>query len=145
MKSDFSVQNNVVNVCSSYLCMVFPYIGNVQYPQNDRLPLFTLCLMEATKGFHSVMNDSWSALPWKYDPEQMIRTFLKTPVVFSGFSRRVARIFPEVRSTYSTKSGNLYEAKRTKRGWVSLMVSFWASSPHCFCVFLHNYLSFNIT
>ena len=58
MKSDFSVQNNVVNVCSSYLCMVFPYNGNVQYPQNDRLPLFTLCLMEATKGFHSVMNDS---------------------------------------------------------------------------------------
>ena len=75
----------------------------------------------------------------------MIRTFLKTPVVFSGFSRRVARIFPEVRSTYSTKSGNLYEAKRTKRGWVSLMVSFWASSPHCFCVFLHNYLSFALS
>ena len=92
--------------------------------------------------FHSVMNDSLSALPWKYDPEQMIRTFLKTPVVFSGFSTRVARIFPEVRPTFSTKSGNLYEAKRTKRGWVSLMVSFWASSPHCFCVFLHNYLSF---
>ena len=71
------------------------------------------------------------------------RTYvIYTPVVFSGFSRRVARIFPEVRSTFSTKSGNLYEAKRTKRGWVSLMVSFWASSPHCFCVFLHNYLSF---
>ena len=122
--------------------MVFPYTGNAQYPQNDRLPLFTLCLMEAKKGFHSVKNDSWSAFPWKYDPEQMIRTFLKTPVVFSGFSRRVARIFPEVRPTFSTKSGNLYEAKRTKRGWVSLMVSFWASSPHCFCVFLHNYLSF---
>ena len=32
MKSDFSVQNNVVNVCSSYLSMVFPYIGNVKYP-----------------------------------------------------------------------------------------------------------------
>ena len=71
------------------------------------------------------------------------RTYvIYTPVVFSGFSRRVARIFPEVRPTFSTKSGNLYEAKRTKRGWVSLMVSFWASSPHCFCVFLHNYLSF---
>ena len=71
------------------------------------------------------------------------RTYvIYTPVVFSGFSRRVARIFPEVRPTFSTKSGNLYEAKRTKRGWVSLMVSFWASSPHCFCVFVHNYLSF---
>ena len=32
MKSDFSVQNNVVNVCCSYLSMVFPYIGNVKYP-----------------------------------------------------------------------------------------------------------------
>ena len=73
------------------------------------------------------------------------RTYvIYTPVVFSGFSRRVARIFPEVRPTFSTKSGNLYEAKRTKRGWVSLMVSFWASSPHCFCVFLHNYLSFGL-
>ena len=25
MKSDFSVQNNVVNVCCSYLSMVFPF------------------------------------------------------------------------------------------------------------------------
>ena len=31
--------------------------------------------------------DSWSALPWKYEPgKKRIRTFLKTPVVFSGFS-----------------------------------------------------------
>ena len=30
-KSDFSVQNNVVSVCCSYLSMVFPYIGNVRY------------------------------------------------------------------------------------------------------------------
>ena len=31
--------------------------------------------------------DSWSALPWKYEHGQnRIRTFLKTPVVFSGFS-----------------------------------------------------------
>ena len=43
-------------------------------------------------------------LPRKYDPRQMIRTFLKTPVVFSGFSRGVARIFPEVRPTFSTSS-----------------------------------------
>ena len=63
-KSDFSVQNNVVSVCCSYLSMVFPYIGNVKYPhgrtdqhpsersqtrqrlryisQNDRLPLLSL-------------------------------------------------------------------------------------------------------
>ena len=34
----------------------------------------------------------------------MIRTFLKTPVVFSGFSRGVARIFREVRSSFSTSS-----------------------------------------
>ena len=33
MKSDFSVQNNVVNVCCSHLSMVFPYIGNVKYQQ----------------------------------------------------------------------------------------------------------------
>ena len=32
MKSDFSVQNNVVNVCCSCLSMVFPYIGIVKYP-----------------------------------------------------------------------------------------------------------------
>ena len=31
-KSDFSVQNNVVSVCCSYLSMVFPYIGNAKYP-----------------------------------------------------------------------------------------------------------------
>ena len=87
MKSDFSVQNNVVNVCCSYLSMlVFPYIGNVKYPhgityqtttfqiqapkdrkrqrlryisQNDRLPLLSLLLsLEATRSFHSVMSDS---------------------------------------------------------------------------------------
>ena len=28
----FSIQNNVVSVCCSYLNMVFPYIGNVKYP-----------------------------------------------------------------------------------------------------------------
>ena len=32
MKSDFSLQNNVVNVCCSYLSIVFPCIGNVKYP-----------------------------------------------------------------------------------------------------------------
>ena len=32
MKSDFTLQNNVVNVCCSYLSMVFPCIGNVKYP-----------------------------------------------------------------------------------------------------------------
>ena len=32
MKSDFSVQNNVVNVCCSYLSMVFSHIENVKYP-----------------------------------------------------------------------------------------------------------------
>ena len=32
MKSDFTVQNNVVNVCCSYLSMVFPCIVNVKYP-----------------------------------------------------------------------------------------------------------------
>ena len=86
MKSAFSVQNNVVNVCCSYLSMVFPYIGNVEYPhgrtyqtktfqiqapkdrkrqrlryisQNDRLPLLSLLFtLEATRSFHSVMSDS---------------------------------------------------------------------------------------
>ena len=59
--------------------------------------------LEATRSFHFVMNDSWSALPWKRDPGQVTRTF-KTPVVFSGFSRGVARIFPEVRPTFSASS-----------------------------------------
>ena len=86
MKSDFSVKNNVVDVCCSYLSMVFPYIGNVKYPhgrtyqtttfqiqapkdrkrqrlryisQNDRLPLLSLLFsLEATRSFHSVMSDS---------------------------------------------------------------------------------------
>ena len=132
MKSDFSVQNNVVNVCCSYLSMVFPYIGNVKYPhgrtyqtttfqiqapkdrkrqrlryisQNDRLPLLSLFVFAGSyEKFSFPMNDSWSALPWKYDPGQMVRTFLKTPVAFSGFSRGVARIFPGVRPTFSTSS-----------------------------------------
>ena len=59
--------------------------------------------LEATRSFHFVMNDSWSALPWKRDPGQVTRTF-KTPVVFSGLSRGVARIFPEVRPTFSASS-----------------------------------------
>ena len=141
MKSDFSVQNNVVNVCSSYLCMVFPYNGNVQYPQNDRLPLSSLFFWWKLRKAFSFRHE-WFLISasLKVRPRTDDKDFLKTPVVFSGFSTRVARIFPEVRSTYSTKSGNLYEAKRTKRGWVSLMVSFWASSPHCFCVFLYTCL-----
>ena len=37
--------------------------------------------------FSFLRYDSWSALPWKYEPgKNRIRTFLKTPVVFSGFS-----------------------------------------------------------
>ena len=37
--------------------------------------------------FSFLRYDSWSALPWKYEPRQnTIRTFLKTPDVFSGFS-----------------------------------------------------------
>ena len=37
--------------------------------------------------FSFLRYNSWSALPWKYEPGQnRIRTFLKTPVVFSGFS-----------------------------------------------------------
>ena len=104
--------------------MVFPYIGSTRenisklkapidrkrqrlpyISQNDRLPLFSLFFsLERTRSFHSVMNDSWSALSWKYDPIQMITTFLKTPVVFPGFGRGEAMIFPEVRPTFSTWS-----------------------------------------
>ena len=41
----------------------------------------------SSEKFSFLRYDSWSALPWKYEPEQnRIRTFLKTPVVFSGFS-----------------------------------------------------------
>ena len=36
--------------------------------------------------FSFLRYDSWSALSWKYEPgKNRIRTFLKTPVVFSGF------------------------------------------------------------
>ena len=39
------------------------------------------------KKFSFLKYDSWSALSWKYEPEKnRIRTFLKTPVVFSSFS-----------------------------------------------------------
>ena len=75
----------------------------------------------------------------------LLRTFRQDSCCsFSGFSRCVARIFPEVRPTFSTsammlvfqascsqiscdffsphrpthpKPGNLFDAKRTKRGW----------------------------
>ena len=41
----------------------------------------------SSEKFSFLRYDSWSALPWKYEPGQnRIRTFLKTPVVFSGFS-----------------------------------------------------------
>ena len=37
--------------------------------------------------FSFLWYDSWSVLPWKYEPGQNnIRTFLKTCVVFSGFN-----------------------------------------------------------
>ena len=37
--------------------------------------------------FSFLRYDSWSVLPWKYEPgKNRIRTFLKTPAVFSGFS-----------------------------------------------------------
>ena len=48
--------------------------------------------------------------------------------------------FSPHRPTYP-KPGNLFDAKRTKSGLdLCLMVSFWASSPHCFCVFLYTCL-----
>ena len=96
-KSDVSVQNNVVSVCCSYLCMVFPYIENIKYPhgRTDQQQRFK-SKREISKGkdcvSHSLLSleamyDSWSALPFKYEPGQnRIRTFLKSPVVFSGFS-----------------------------------------------------------
>ena len=115
MKSDFSVQNNVLSVCCSYLSLVFPYIGDVKYPHgrtagtnqqqnNSENPngkdFVTFHRTTACHCCHSshaftgscekflfLTYDSWSALPWKYEPGQnRIRTFLKTPVVFSGFS-----------------------------------------------------------
>ena len=77
-KSDFSVQNNVVSVCCSYLNIVFPDIGKVKYPygrenrsttakiQTAKIALHfterplttvvTLCMLslEAVRSFHSL-------------------------------------------------------------------------------------------
>ena len=89
--------------------MVFPDIGNVKYPhgrtdqqqqKSKRQRLHYISQNDAYHCCHSwhaftgscekfsfLRYDSWSALPWKYEPGQnRIRTFLKTPVVFSGFS-----------------------------------------------------------
>ena len=42
---------------------------------------------ESCKKFSFLTYDSWSALPWKHEPRKnSIKMFLKTPVVFSGFS-----------------------------------------------------------
>ena len=48
MKADFSVQNNVVNVCCSYLSMVLHF---TERP-------FTTVVTPFFAGFHSVMSDS---------------------------------------------------------------------------------------
>ena len=76
----------------------------LHFTERPLTTVITLFSLERTRRFHSVMNDSWSVLPWKYDPIQMITTFLKTPVVFSRFSRGEAMIVPEVRPTFSTWS-----------------------------------------
>ena len=92
MKSDFSLQNNVVNVCCSYLSMVFPYIGNVKYPhgrtyqtttfqiqapkdrkrqrlryisQNDRLPLHC-CHSFLRWKLREVFISSWMILDQRF-------------------------------------------------------------------------------
>ena len=106
-KPDFRVQNIVVSVCCPYLSMGFPYIRNIKYPhgRTDQQQRFkskreisngkdcvTFHRTAACHCCHSLLSleamyDSWSALPLKYEPGQnRIRTFLKTPVVFSGFS-----------------------------------------------------------
>ena len=112
---EIRLQNNVASVFSSYLSLVFPYIGDVKYPHgrtagtnqqqnNSKNPNGKDCVtFHRTTAYHCCHSshdftgsrekslfltyDSWSALPWKYEPGQnRIGTFLKTLVVFSGFS-----------------------------------------------------------
>ena len=104
------MQNIVVSVCCSYLNMVFPDIGNVKHPHGrtdqqqqkfkrqrlrvtfHRTTAYHCChslhtFTGSCEKFSFLRYDSWSALSWKYEPRQnRIRTFLKTPVVFSSFS-----------------------------------------------------------
>ena len=104
-----------MSVCCSYLSLLFPYIANVKYPHrrtegtnqkqdNSKNQNGKDCVtFHRTTAYHCCHSshaftgscekflfptyDSLSALPWKYEPGQnRIRTFLKTPVVFSGFS-----------------------------------------------------------
>ena len=70
--------------------------------QNDRLPLLSLFAFAGHyEKFSFLMYDSWSALPWKYDPAQnRISTFPKIPVVFSGllvYLALSARFLPVLR------------------------------------------------
>ena len=54
--------------------------------QNDRLPLLSLLFSpEATRSFHSVMSDSWSAFPWKYDPGQVITEDVSSTLLLFSF------------------------------------------------------------
>ena len=96
------------NLWESGACfMVFSYTGNSNYShgRTDQRQRFKskreisngkdCVIFHRTTAFHcchsflslEAMHDSWSALPLKYEPGQnRIRTFLKTPVVFPGFS-----------------------------------------------------------
>ena len=124
MKSDFSVQNNVVNVCCSYLSMVFPYIGNVKYPHGRTYqpsdersqtpnialhftgrPLLSLFFFAGSYGKFSFRHEWFLIIAsLKVRPRTDDKDVSQDSCCFSGFSRGVARIFPEVRETFSTSS-----------------------------------------
>ena len=127
MKSDFTVQNNVVNVCCSYLSMVFPYIGNVKYPygrtyeqQRFKSKRRKIANGEDCVAFHRTLayhgchsffslEATRSFIPslmildhtsFKVRPRTDDKDVPQDSFCFSGFSSGVARIFPEVRPTF---------------------------------------------
>ena len=129
MKSVFSVQNNVVNVCCPYLSMLFLYIGNVKYPHgrtyrqqrfkskrrkiaNDKdcvafhkTTAYHCCHFfspEASRIFHSVMNDSCgSALPAQTDDKDVSQD---SCCFFSGLQQGRSQDFSRGTPDFSTSS-----------------------------------------
>ena len=109
VKSDFSIQNNVVNVCCSYLSMVFPCIVNVKYPHGRtyqqqhfeskrrnivngkdcitfyRMTAYHCCYSFFRCKLRGVFIPSWMILDQRFresmTPDDNWERFIKTPVV----------------------------------------------------------------
>ena len=93
-----SVFKTIVNWKANFWCQKIQEVlfWNLSFPdsagwlryisQNDRLPLLSLPFsLEATRSCHSVMSDSWSALPWKYVPGQIITEDVSSRLLLFSF------------------------------------------------------------